>query len=97
MFLDKNGEPTGTVHFGYRDGIAQPWVAGGGGLGKKRPVDLQPDMPTGDLLLGCGYENSFGGNYAGVGMAFAVVPPACMPSRIPEPSSPVVPSGRTPT
>lgn len=49
------------VHFGYRDGIAQPSVAG---LLAGAP-DMQPEVPTGDVLLGCDYENSFGGNYAG--------------------------------
>lgn len=50
------------VHFGYRDGIAQPQIDGG----PAKPVpDSQPAMPTGDLLLGRDYENSFGGNYAG--------------------------------
>jgi deferrochelatase/peroxidase EfeB len=52
----------GWVHFGYRDGIAQPRIAGGRG---KQLEDLQPEMPTGDLLLGCDYVNTFGGNYAG--------------------------------
>ena len=52
----------GVVHFGYRDGIGQPRFAGA--LGNQLP-DMQPEMPTGDLLLGCGYVNSFGGNYAG--------------------------------
>lgn len=49
------------VHFGYRDGIAQPSIAGFA----PGPPDMQPEMPTGDVLLGCDYENSFGGNYAG--------------------------------
>jgi deferrochelatase/peroxidase EfeB len=52
----------GLVHFGYRDGIAQPRIAGGHG---KQLEDMQPQMPTGDLLLGCDYVNSFHGNYAG--------------------------------
>jgi deferrochelatase/peroxidase EfeB len=52
----------GVVHFGYRDGIGQPRIADG--LGNQLP-DMQPEMPAGDLLLGCGYVNSFGGNYAG--------------------------------
>jgi deferrochelatase/peroxidase EfeB len=49
------------VHFGYRDGIAQPSIAG---FPRGAP-DMQPEVPTGDVLLGCDYENSFGGNYAG--------------------------------
>jgi deferrochelatase/peroxidase EfeB len=52
----------GVVHFGYRDGIGQPRIADG--LGNQLP-DMQPPMPAGDLLLGCGYVNSFKGNYAG--------------------------------
>ena len=54
-------EGEGRVHFGYRDGIAQPSIAG---FPPGAP-DMQPEMPTGDVLLGCDYENSFGGNYAG--------------------------------
>jgi deferrochelatase/peroxidase EfeB len=50
------------VHFGYRDGIAQPRLADGRGNLRD---DMQPEMPAGDLLLGCDYVNSFGGNYAG--------------------------------
>ena len=50
------------VHFGYRDGIAQPQISGAPG----RPVaDLQPEARPGDFLLGCGYTNAFGGNYIG--------------------------------
>jgi deferrochelatase/peroxidase EfeB len=49
------------VHFGYRDGISQPSIAG---FPPSAP-DMQPEVPTGDVLLGCDYENSFGGNYAG--------------------------------
>jgi deferrochelatase/peroxidase EfeB len=52
----------GVVHFGYRDGIGQPRIADG--LGNRLP-DMQPAMPAGDLLLGGGHVNSFGGNYAG--------------------------------
>lgn len=51
-----------TVHFGYRDGIAQPEIAGAHG----RPIpDMQPKAPTGDFLLGCDYVNSYGGNFIG--------------------------------
>jgi deferrochelatase/peroxidase EfeB len=50
------------VHFGYRDGIAQPQIEGG--PAKKVP-DRQPPIPAGDLLLGREYVNSFYGNYAG--------------------------------
>ena len=51
------------MHFGYVDGIAQPRIAGA--LGKQPAPDMQPEMPTGDLLLGRDYSNSFGGNFAG--------------------------------
>jgi deferrochelatase/peroxidase EfeB len=52
----------GRVHFGYRDGIGQPRIRGGHGNHRE---DMQPDMPAGDLLLGCDYMNSFDGNFAG--------------------------------
>jgi deferrochelatase/peroxidase EfeB len=48
------------VHFGYRDGIAQPQIDGGPA---KAVPDSQPKMPAGDLLLGRDYVNSFNGNY----------------------------------
>ena len=59
---DAHALPNQTVHFGYRDGIAQPDIAGAHG----RPIpDMQPEAPTGDFLLGRGYVNSYGGNFAG--------------------------------
>ena len=61
--LPSRGRPSGRVHFGYVDGIAQPRIAGA--PGKQPALDLQPEMPTGDLLLGRDYSNSFGGNFAG--------------------------------
>ncbi len=54
--------PGAVVHFGYRDGIAQPQMEGRPGL--RRP-DLQPNALTGDFLLGRGFRNSFQGNYLG--------------------------------
>lgn len=48
------------VHFGFRDGVSQPQVAGRPG---NRIADMQPDVPTGDFLLGKGYRNSYGGNF----------------------------------
>jgi deferrochelatase/peroxidase EfeB len=54
--------PDQTVHFGYRDGIAQPQIEGG--TGRSIP-DMQPKVPTGDFLLGGGYVNSYGGNFVG--------------------------------
>jgi deferrochelatase/peroxidase EfeB len=55
-------EPPDYVHFGYRDGIAQPQIDGGPGT---YVPDSQPKMPVGDLLLGRHYVNSFQGNWAG--------------------------------
>lgn len=48
--------PKGVVHFGYRDGISQPRVAG---LREDAHPDSQPVMPTGGLVLGypSQYEN----------------------------------------
>ena len=50
----------GLVHFGYRDGIAQPrslaWAPS--------CATCSPRSPTGDLLLGGGHVNVYGGNYA---------------------------------
>jgi deferrochelatase/peroxidase EfeB len=59
---DANALPNQTVHFGYRDGIAQPVIEGG--TGKTWP-DMQPKAKTGDFLLGCDYVNSYGGNFIG--------------------------------
>jgi deferrochelatase/peroxidase EfeB len=60
---DATALPDGAVHFGYRDGIAQPWIEGTSGT---RLSDLQPEVPTGDFLLGCGYQNHYsGGNFLG--------------------------------
>jgi deferrochelatase/peroxidase EfeB len=56
-------ETHGRVHFGYKDGFSQPQIAG---VARKYVADdPQPAMPTGDLLLGCDYMNSFYGNHAG--------------------------------
>ena len=59
---DATALPAGTVHFGYRDGISQPWIDGTPG---PRPQDLQPTVPTGDFLLGKGYRNHYRGNFLG--------------------------------
>jgi deferrochelatase/peroxidase EfeB len=59
---DATALPAGTVHFGYRDGISQPWIDGTPG---PRPQDLQPTVPTGDFLLGKGYRNHYKGNFLG--------------------------------
>ena len=57
---DANALPGGRVHFGYRDGIAQPQIAGAPG---KDVPDMQPQANVGDFLLGCDYVNLYGGNY----------------------------------
>jgi deferrochelatase/peroxidase EfeB len=59
---DANALPQGKVHFGYRDGIAQPQIAGA--PGRDRP-DMQPEANVGDFLLGCDYVNTYGGNFLG--------------------------------
>ena len=55
----------GEVHFGYRDGIAQPRIEG---VPRKRAddmPDLQPAANPGEFLLGHHYQNAFGGNWLG--------------------------------
>jgi deferrochelatase/peroxidase EfeB len=54
--------PHGGVHFGYRDGISQPNIAGAPG---RRLADMQPEAGTGDFLLGRDHVNTYGGNYLG--------------------------------
>jgi deferrochelatase/peroxidase EfeB len=60
--FDANSLPHGGVHFGYRDGIAQPEIEGANP--RDRP-DMQPKTSPGDFLLGRDYVNVFGGNYLG--------------------------------
>lgn len=48
------------VHFNFRDGIAQPQIAGA--PGERRP-DMQPDSSPGEFLLGKDYVNQFNGNF----------------------------------
>ena len=52
----------GVVHFGFRDGLSQPQIAGRPG---HRVADMQPDAPTGDFLLGKDYTNTYRGNFIG--------------------------------
>ena len=59
---DADALPGGRVHFGYRDGIAQPRVDGAPG---RQPADMQPSAPAGDFMLGAGHVNSYGGNHIG--------------------------------
>jgi deferrochelatase/peroxidase EfeB len=60
--FDADALPDGRVHFGYRDGISQPRIAGAPG---RQPADMQEDMPAGELLLGGGHENFYRGNHLG--------------------------------
>lgn len=60
---DANALPNDVVHFGYRDGIAQPQIRGAPG---RERADMQPEAEPGDFLLGCDYTNVYGGNYLGV-------------------------------
>jgi deferrochelatase/peroxidase EfeB len=55
-------QPDDKVHFGYRDGIAQPRIAG---QDRGMRPDMQPDADPGEFLLGNNYTNPFGGNYLG--------------------------------
>jgi deferrochelatase/peroxidase EfeB len=57
---DADALPEGRVHFGYRDGIAQPRV----GIGNELR-DMQPAAQVGDFLLGAGHTNVYRGNYLG--------------------------------
>jgi deferrochelatase/peroxidase EfeB len=62
---DGHALPDGYVHFGYRDGLSQPFLAGG-----PRPSRPYPDLganndgssPAGDFILG--FENTFGNYYS---------------------------------
>lgn len=59
---DAQALPEGRVHFGYRDGISQPRIAG---VTDKDAPDMQPAAAAGEFLLGGGYVNSYGGNFIG--------------------------------
>ena len=59
---DVNSFPHGKVHFGYKDGIGQPRIAGAPG---KSIPDMQPESLAGDFLLGKAYVNQYRGNYLG--------------------------------
>ncbi len=62
---DGHALPDGYVHFGYRDGLSQPFLAGG-----PKPARPYPDLglnkdgssPPGDFLLG--FENTFNNKYS---------------------------------
>ena len=62
---DGNVLPDGYVHFGYRDGLSQPFLAGGPSPARPYPdlgVNQDGSSPAGDFLLG--FENSFGTKYS---------------------------------
>lgn len=52
------GEYFDGVYFGYRDGFAQPRIAG---LSETHKPDLQPAASPGEFLLGRDYKSIFGG------------------------------------
>ena len=57
--------PGGYVHFGYRDGLSQPFLAGGPTPTRPYPdlgVNKDGSSPAGDFLLG--FENTFGNKYS---------------------------------
>ncbi len=60
--IDADALPDGKVHFGYKDGIAQPRIEGAPG---KQGPDMQPHAKPGEFLLGRGYENQYEGNFIG--------------------------------
>lgn len=57
--------PHGAVHFGYRDGIAQPRIEGVPQKNSERVPDMQPPSSPGEFLLGKAYVNQFAGNWLG--------------------------------
>ena len=59
---DATALPDGMVHFGYKDGIAQPRIAGVPG---REAPDMQPESSAGEFLLGKDYLNQYGGNFIG--------------------------------
>ena len=60
--IDANTLPDGKVHFGYKDGIAQPRIKGVPGKGGP---DMQPLAEPGEFLLGRDYVNQYDGNFIG--------------------------------
>ncbi len=55
---DANAMPGDKVHFGYRDGIAQPRIAG---VHPDTGPDMQPRCSAGEFLLGSEYRDIYGG------------------------------------
>jgi cytochrome P450/deferrochelatase/peroxidase EfeB len=52
--------PDDTIHFGYRDGIAQPRIAGVPSTGINQDEDFQPASSPGEFLLNKGFETVYG-------------------------------------
>lgn len=63
--FDAESFPHGAVHFGYRDGIAQPRIQGVPRKDSDALPEMQPAAPPGEFLLGKGYVNQFAGNWLG--------------------------------
>ena len=62
---DGQALPDGYVHFGYRDGLSQPFLAGGPKPARPYPdlgVNKDGSSPAGDFLLG--FENTFNNKYS---------------------------------
>ena len=59
---DAGGLPGGQVHFGYKDSISQPRIAGVPG---HSAPSMQPECGAGEFLLGKDYVNQYGGNFIG--------------------------------
>jgi len=56
LFVQDAADMGGQVHFGYKDGISQPRIAGiSGGT-----PDMQPDVDVGEFLLGSEFRNIYG-------------------------------------
>lgn len=60
--FDANALPNNMIHFGYRDSISQPTVAGAPDRKCEIPDDQGPPILTGEFLLG--YTNETGGVYS---------------------------------
>lgn len=60
---DATALPHGSVHFGYKDGIAQPCIAGT--ESRSDSPDMQPAAGAGEFLLGRDFVNQYGGNFIG--------------------------------
>ena len=61
---DSSVLPGATEHFGYRDGIAQPRIAGV--KNDRNKEDFQPKTDVGEFLLGTEYKNAYGAKSIGI-------------------------------